>query len=76
MSGPANGSDGEGEGRKAPPGMPRWVKVSGLVVLAVVVVIVVIMLLAGGEHGPGLHTGAADPSGIISAIASGRPFAS
>jgi hypothetical protein len=56
--------------------MPRWVKVSGLVVLAVVVVIVVIMLLAGGEHGPGLHTGAADPSGIISAIASGRPFAS
>ena len=34
-------------------GMPRWVKVFGIVAL-VVVVLVVILLLAGG-HGPGRH---------------------
>jgi hypothetical protein len=41
--------------------MPRWVKVSGLVVLVVGAVLVVLMLLSGGEHGPGLHTDAGDP---------------
>lgn len=48
--------------RATPPGMPRWVKVSALVTLAVVVALLVIFLLAGGEHGPGLHTGAVDHS--------------
>lgn len=35
-------------------GMPRWVKVLGLVALALVVV--VLILLLGGGHGPGRHT--------------------
>jgi hypothetical protein len=42
------------------PGMPRWVKVSLIVVIAVVVVVVVLMLTGvfGGGHGqfgPGQH---------------------
>jgi hypothetical protein len=36
-------------------GMPRWVKISGIVVLAVILV-VVMMLLIGSNHGPGRHT--------------------
>jgi hypothetical protein len=51
-------------------GTPRWVKVSGIIVLVVLVVFVVLVLTGrGGEHGPGLHTPAgdttpaADPSG-------------
>ncbi|MGH2681788.1 MAG: hypothetical protein ACRDIX_00985 [Actinomycetota bacterium] len=38
-------------------GMPRWVKVS-LIIVAVLVVLVVILALTGvlpGQHGPGQH---------------------
>lgn len=41
-------------GTREPTGMPRWVKVFGLVT-AVVAVLVVVMLLIG--HGPGRHGG-------------------
>ena len=45
----------DGPGRvQEPIGMPRWVKVFGLVAV-VVVVLVVVMLLTG--HGPGRHDG-------------------
>lgn len=37
------------------PGIPRWVKVSGLVVAVLVLLLVVVMLLVGGEHGPSRH---------------------
>jgi hypothetical protein len=47
-------SDDTGAG----PGIPRWVKVFGIIVL-VLVLLFVISLLAGVRHGPGLHT----PSG-------------
>jgi hypothetical protein len=54
----------EEEGRRStPPSMPRWVKVSVLMVAILAVVLVIIMLQLGGEHGPGLHTGAADSTG-------------
>lgn len=36
------------------PGMPRWVKVSAIVVLALILLFA-IALLAGGNHGPGRH---------------------
>jgi hypothetical protein len=39
------------------PGTPRWVKVSGIIVI-VVVLLVVIMFLTG--HGPGRHTSSGD----------------
>jgi hypothetical protein len=49
----AVGPDGE-----PTTGMPRWVKVSGIVAL-VVVALVLILLFTGapGRHGPGRHTG-------------------
>jgi hypothetical protein len=36
------------------PGAPRWVKVFGLVLLALVLLVVVVMLVSGG-HGPARH---------------------
>ncbi|MDQ3937799.1 MAG: hypothetical protein M3253_03860 [Chloroflexota bacterium] len=43
-------------------GTPRWVKVSGIITLAVVVLFVVLLLAGrGGDHGPGRHSsGGAD----------------
>ncbi len=41
------------------PGMPRWVKVSGIVVLVLVLLVVGAMVVGGGQHGPMRHT----PSG-------------
>jgi hypothetical protein len=35
-------------------GTPRWVKVSGVIALAVLLLLL-ILLLAGGNHGPGRH---------------------
>lgn len=37
------------------PGMPRWVKIGGIVHLAVVILTVLAAILFGGEHGPGRH---------------------
>jgi hypothetical protein len=35
-------------------GPPRWVKIAGIITLALAV-LVLIVLLAGGNHGPGRH---------------------
>ena len=43
------------------PSTPRWVKALALGAAVVVLVIVIVMLMAGGEHGPGRHSGAVDP---------------
>jgi len=40
--------------RGSTAGPPRWVKVSGIIALALIV-LVLIVLLAGGNHGPGRH---------------------
>lgn len=37
-----------------PPGVPRWVKVSGIVV-AILLLILIVAMFAGGDHGPGRH---------------------
>ena len=47
-------------------GLPRWVKVSGIIAL-VLVVLVLVLLLAGGDHGPGRHQ---------SSLEHGRPLPS
>lgn len=48
----ADGSD------DAPPGMPRWVKISLLVVAALVLIVALAKLTGvGGEHGPSRHGG-------------------
>jgi hypothetical protein len=43
-----------------PPGMPRWVKMLGIITL-ILILLVGIMLLTG-EHGPGRHAPSADAS--------------
>ena len=44
------------------PGMPRWVKMFGIIVI-VLVLLFVISLLAGVRHGPGMHTPSGDAGG-------------
>jgi hypothetical protein len=53
---PDTGDDaGVGSGGGSPPGMPRWVKVSVIIVIAVVVLVAGLMLTGvfGKGHGPG-----------------------
>jgi uncharacterized protein (DUF305 family) len=39
------------------PGMPQWVKVSGIIVLVLILVVAIVLVTgAGGEHGPGRHS--------------------
>jgi hypothetical protein len=45
-------SSGE-RGSAGSAGVPRWVKLTGLITVAVAVVVVVLLLLGG--HGPGRH---------------------
>ena len=40
------------------PGIPLWVKVGGIIVIVVVVIVVGLLVSgAGGDHGPGRHSG-------------------
>jgi hypothetical protein len=49
-------------------GPPRWVKVSGVIALALVV-LVLIVLLAGGDHGPGRHQSSRGHGGPLPSVA-------
>ena len=65
-----NHARGEGThmgNRPSYPGTPRWVKVSGIIVV-VLVMLVVIMLLSG--HGPGRHAshGDAGSQAVLSGV--------
>jgi hypothetical protein len=57
--------------RGSPPGMPRWVKVSGIIVAVLVLLLVVVLLVSGG-HGPRRHLsgGAAGQLALSSVTAS------
>lgn len=69
---------GVGDGDRPPDGpdaagVPRWVKVFGLVLAVLVVLAALAMLLGGGAHGPGRHlslapSGAVSPSPAVAAI--------
>jgi hypothetical protein len=61
---------------------PRWVKVSGIVILVLVLAVIVMLLVGGGEHGPGRHAGGgaqpadvteghSPPAGVGDYVASG-----
>jgi hypothetical protein len=58
--------------RGSPPGMPRWVKVSGIIVAVLVLLLVIVLLLFGG-HGPRRHLsgGPAGPAPLSSVTVSG-----
>jgi hypothetical protein len=47
------------------PGTPRWVKVSGVIVIALVLLVIAVVFTGvGGPHGPGRHlqsSGVAEP---------------
>lgn len=69
--------DGSGAGRDhgAPPGMPRWVKVSAIVVGVLILLVVGVMLIGGheggpgpGGHGPGRHGSGTDDGANTSPI--------
>jgi hypothetical protein len=49
-------------------GPPRWVKVSGIITLALVVLLL-ILLLAGGNHGPGRHQSFRGHGGHLPSVA-------
>jgi len=42
--------------RESTTGIPRWMKVFGIIALIVVLLVVIIMLTSGGLGGPGGHT--------------------
>lgn len=46
-------------------GMPRWVKISLVVAVALVVLAIAVMAVSGGEHGPGRHLGGAGTEGSM-----------
>lgn len=39
----------------APPKMPRWVKIFGIVAALIVLVALAALIFGGGQHGPGRH---------------------
>jgi hypothetical protein len=67
----SNGNTGVGPGRELTPGMPRWVKVFGIVALVLVLLVIIMMFASGGSHGPGRHIPFSDASGYIPPIAHG-----
>ena len=51
-----------------PPGMPRWVKVFGVVVGGLVLLFVVLKVAGIGNHGPGMH-GSLDVPAVVARAA-------
>ena len=54
---PEGGGDNrlEPSGTAARAGMPRWVKLFGIVLAALILLGVLVMVASGGQHGPGRH---------------------
>ena len=46
--------------RPSPPGMPRWLKVSGIVVVVLILLVVAVSFITGVQHGPGRHGSSVD----------------
>lgn len=58
---------GDGTDRGAPPGMPGWVKVSGIIVIVLVLLVVGLMFIVDrqGGHGPGQHGAWGQSAGLV-----------
>lgn len=75
MSDQSHGGDDRALGARTPPApgqgpppMPRWVKILGLILVAILLIAGLVMLLSGDEHGPRRH--GALPGPITAATAS------
>ena len=44
-------------------GMPRWVKVSGIIVIILVLLVGIMLFIGRGGHGPRRHAPSDDPGG-------------
>lgn len=54
---PDSGNDtGVGSDHETTVGTPRWVKVFGVIALAVVLLFVILLVTGRGGHGPSRHT--------------------
>lgn len=60
-----------GRGPQRPPGMPRWFKISLIVVAVLALIMVVVFVASGGSHGPARHLGA-----LVHSAAAGLPVVS
>lgn len=47
---------------REPTGIPRWLKVLGIVLGVLALLAVAMLLIDGGGHGPARHTSATDPA--------------
>ncbi len=65
----ANGNTNVGPGRELTLGIPRWVKVFGIVALVLVLLVVIMLFASGGSHGPGRHIPSSGAGGQIPPIA-------
>lgn len=48
--------------RPPPPRMPRWVKVSGIVVVLLILAVVLMMAIRDDDHGPDRHAPGHQPA--------------
>lgn len=59
----SDGDSGAGPAADRPPRAPRWVKLAGIIVIALALLFVIAQLAGiGGHHGPGRHMPKAEPS--------------
>jgi hypothetical protein len=52
---PTHSDSGTGPDDFVPTGAPRWVKMWGIITIALVLLVLIVMLASGGRHGPGRH---------------------
>lgn len=53
----SNSDNGMRPTEERPPGMPRWVKVSGIIAIVLILLFIIMHLFGGGGMGPMNHMG-------------------
>jgi hypothetical protein len=72
LADPAPGDDTDASPGREYPGMPRWVKLAGIIALVLILLVVVVMVAGvGGQHGPGRHMPSGGAGSHISPMTQG-----